>query len=140
MNLEDELEDELKVCCGPTDDVLEHMRKTLSLMKQRSDATSSKDGTYERLAAELDKHLGLGTSPAVGYVYLYHLAELDLIEHGCGIHGSWPTQAGLQVLTKLEAWLPNASSRNRRPECNGSLRRAVRVSCGRTLVRRDAPI
>lgn len=56
------LEDELKVCCGPTDDVLEHMRKTLSLMKQRSDATSSKDGTYERLAAELDKHLGLGTS------------------------------------------------------------------------------
>jgi len=109
MSLEDELEDELKVCCGPTDDVLEHIRTTLLLMKRRLEAASLKDGTYERISAEIDNHLRLNTSPTIGYVYLYHLDGLDLIEHGCGIRGSWPTTAGLQVLTRLEAWAAERS-------------------------------
>jgi len=41
--LETELEDELKVCCGATTEALDLIRQTLSIMKRRSDAISAKN-------------------------------------------------------------------------------------------------
>lgn len=107
--LETELSDLLKVCCGPTSDALEHIRQTLSLMQKRLDASGGKDGVYEHICGLLDDHLGLNDRMAVGYVYLYHLENLGLTEHGCGIRGSWPTAAGREVLVKLETWAAGRS-------------------------------
>ena len=117
--LETELEDTLKICCGPTSDVLLHMLKTLQILKRRWDAIGGQgktkdDAVYEKTYTEMDEHLGLIARPEVGYVYLYLLNSLDLIEHGTGIRGSWPTKAGLDILVKLEAWAAERSLKETR--------------------------
>jgi len=105
--LEDELENELRICCGATSDSLEVIRRTLLLMKKRSDsihADFKNDAAHNVFTEELDNLLGYKTNVGLYYIYLHHLGDLDLIEHGCGARGSWPTKKGLEILTRLEAW------------------------------------
>lgn len=49
------------------------------------------------------------------YCFYYYLAMLDEVEHGCGIRGSWLTEKGHEILTKLDAWLAERSLKDERP-------------------------
>lgn len=100
---EDEIENALGVCCGNTDAMQDHIHKTLQLLADRSDASSGSakvKGGWEKGTEALKEHLGDLYEP-MGTVYLHFLDRLDLIEHGCGIAGSWPTKKGREVLVAL---------------------------------------
>lgn len=98
----EKLEDVLGVCCGPTDDVLDHLFQTLKILKYRGDNVTH-DSEYHRTYEILDKHLGLDSNnPSLGYVYLYYLDQLRLIDHGCSIRGAWLSSKGLEVLEQLK--------------------------------------
>lgn len=98
----EKLEDVLGICCGPTTDVMRHLFKTLKILKYRGDHVSN-NSEYHRTYEILDKHLGLNSdNPEPGYIYLYYLHHLGLIDHGCGIRGAWLSSKGHETLNKLE--------------------------------------
>ena len=105
---DDELEDALGICCGNTDDMRNHIHKTLQLLHARREANYGPDrdsGGWEKGTEALVAHLGDLYSP-MATVYLHFLDRLDLIEHGSGITGSWLSTAGDQILEALNRKAP----------------------------------
>lgn len=110
---DDELEAALGICCGNTTDMQDHIHKTLQLLANRSDAnTPSRADGWDSRADGWDKgtealkvHLVDLYSP-MGTVYLHFLDRLGLIEHGCGIAGSWLSSEGREVLEELNKRKP----------------------------------
>ena len=99
----EEIEGALGICCGNTDAMRDHLHKTLRLLAARSDANSGPSKTedgWNKGTKALEAHLGDLYGP-MGAVYLHYLDRLDLIEHGCGIAGSWPTKRGRELLEAL---------------------------------------
>lgn len=104
--LESEIEDELKICCGATTEAIDLVRKFLSILRQRriiADA-DPKNPAWDKTFEAQDELLGIKTNVGLYYTFLYRMDELDLSEHGGGCRACWITQHGEAVLDKLEAW------------------------------------
>ncbi len=87
----------LHMCgCGPCDDVLLYIYKTLVEIKTRSESDWKVDLLKDRLESG-DMALQIA---------LYYLDSANLLQHGGSIGGSWLTEKGYVFLEKLEAVLP----------------------------------
>lgn len=103
MDDDEDIETMLGICCGDTDVVQQHLHTTLRLLNTR--LTDHSDGIpngWDNATDRLEAHLGDLYAPMAS-VYLHYLDRLDLIEHGCGIAGSWLTSKGVTLLKKLDA-------------------------------------
>lgn len=103
-----ELEEAMGVCCGNATGMMNHIHRTLQILKNRHDANTGKasDKAWEEHTKALAEHLGGETYSPMATVYLHFLDQLDLIEHGSGIAGSWLTDQGEQVLEELNKRKP----------------------------------
>lgn len=77
--------------CGDPDAALAYVADTLAKF-------ALPEGSYDAIAAQFD---GSGIPDGLSYFYLYRLDDLELIEHGSNIRGSWLTERGKNLLGVL---------------------------------------
>ena len=93
----------LKWCgCGNPDTALMYMRDVLAAMHKRSENNHASTNTWAADSEELYKLLNLNACEPLALSYLYMLDALGLTEHGGNVMGSWLTNAGEQLLDKLQ--------------------------------------
>lgn len=96
-----EINDALGICCGETDIIRKHIHKTLKILAMRTGNEESWSRSVALLTAHFHRDQSV-ESHAMFYVYLHFLDKMDLIEHGCGIAGSWLTKHGEEMLAALD--------------------------------------
>ncbi|MGD9726495.1 MAG: hypothetical protein AB7L09_02860 [Nitrospira sp.] len=102
------IEDAIGACCGNTNDMVEHIYKTLQIMAKRSNdnRTLNDKDLWAHNTMELTNHLGGDLYAPMATVYLHYLDRLNLTEHGSGIAGSWLTPDGYKLLEALNKRRP----------------------------------
>lgn len=93
----------LKWCgCGNPDTALMYMRDVLALLRKRSENSRAGHDTWTTDSEELHKLLNFTACEPLALSYLYMLDAFGLTEHGGSVMGSWLTNAGEQLLDKLQ--------------------------------------
>ncbi len=91
---------ELGFCgCGQPEEAIALVKKLLTNMR---DSFETKD--HERAKALWSERSDLIGDGPLGWILLYHLDHLGLLEHGSSCFGSWLTKKGEAVLARLDKW------------------------------------